>query len=168
MVEELKKPNHQNKKEDVRLGYQVATDLWAYEGQLLWSKFNAMLVANSIVLATIGLGISASSKLAIFTKGMPLAGLAFCLLWFLVTKRGFDNYIYWVLSARELEEQYLSDAVKTVSRGGDLADGKKVHFKINNQTKEYQMSFLGSFKVRQSSYLVIALFAAMYILILAI
>ena len=73
MEEKLKQSINQEEKEDARLGYQVATDLWAYEGQLLWSKFNAMLVANSIVLATIGLGISASSKLAIFTKGMPIA-----------------------------------------------------------------------------------------------
>ena len=41
--------------EDLRLGYQSAIALWTYEGNLVWSKFNAMLVANSVVAAIIGL-----------------------------------------------------------------------------------------------------------------
>jgi len=58
MTEKSKESGNQDKKEDARIDYQVATTLWTYEGQLVWSKFNAMLVANSIVLAVIGLGIS--------------------------------------------------------------------------------------------------------------
>jgi hypothetical protein len=40
-----------DQQDNARIGYQVAAQLWAYEGQGLWSAFNAMLVANSIVVA---------------------------------------------------------------------------------------------------------------------
>jgi len=39
--------------ENAKVGYQVAIELWIYEGELVWSKFNVMLVANSIVLALV-------------------------------------------------------------------------------------------------------------------
>ena len=166
MTEKSKESDNQNKKENARIGYQVATTLWTYEGQLVWSKFNAMLVANSIVLAVIGLAISSQHELPVFTIGMPIAGLIFCAMWFLVTKRGFDNYIYWILSARELEEQHLTDVVKTVSRGGDFADGKEIQLTINGKTKKHQMSWFGRLlRVEWASYLVIAVFAVIYIII---
>jgi hypothetical protein len=167
MTEKLEDSGNQDKKENARVGYQVATTLWTYEGQLVWSKFNAMLVANSIVLAVIGLAISSQHTLPIFTIGMPIGGLIFCAMWFLVTKRGFDNYIYLIRSARELEEQHLTDVVKTVSRGGDFADGKKIELTINGKTKKYRMSWFGRLlRVEWASYIVIAVFAAIYITIL--
>ncbi len=167
MTEKSKEPVNQDKKGNARIGYQVAITLWAYEGQLVWSKFNAMLLANSIVLAVIGLAISSQRELPMFTIGMPIAGLIFCVLWFLITKRGFDNYTYWILSARELEEQHLTDVVKIVSRGGNVAEGKKIKLTINGKNKDYQMSWFGRLvRVEWASYLVIAVFAVMYIIIL--
>ena len=50
-------PNDLSKQPDLdnaRVGYQVAVSLWIHEGELIWSKFNALLVANSIILAAIG------------------------------------------------------------------------------------------------------------------
>jgi len=167
MTEKLKESNNQDNKKNAQIGYQVATTLWTYEGQLVWSKFNAMLVANSIILAVIGLAISSQDKLLIFLMGMSIAGLIFCVLWFLIIKRGFDNYIYWILSVRELEEQHLTDIIKTVSRGGNFADGKKIQLTINGKNKDYQMSWLGRLiRVEWASYLVITVFAVMYFLIL--
>jgi len=167
MTEKSKESGNQDKKEDARIDYQVATTLWTYEGQLVWSKFNAMLVANSIVLAVIGLGISSQLELPIFTIGMPIAGLFFCAMWFLVTKRGFDNYVYWIRSARELEERHLTDIVETVSRGGDFAAGKEVQLTINGETRKYRMSWFGRLlKVEWASYLIIGVFAVIYLIIL--
>jgi hypothetical protein len=167
MTEKSKEYDNQNKKENAQIGYQVATTLWAYGGQLVWSKFNAMLVANSIVLATIGLAISSQHALPIFTIVMPIAGLIFCTIWFLVTKRGFDNYIYWIFSARELEEQHLNDVVKTVSRGGNFADGEEIQLTINGKTEKYRMSWFGRLiRVEWATYLVIVVFAAIYRMIL--
>jgi len=167
MTEQAQELDNQERTENARVGYQAATMLWTYEGELVWSKFNAMLVANSIILAIIGLIITSQRELPVFSIGMPIAGLILCLLWFLATKRGFDSYIYWILSARELEEQHLSDPVKTVCRGGDLADGRKIQLTINGKKKDYQMSWFGRLlRVEWVSYLVIALFAVMYILVM--
>jgi len=98
---------------------------------------------------------------------MPIAGLFFCAMWFLVTKRGFDNYVYWIRSARELEERHLTDIVETVSRGGDFAAGKEVQLTINGETRKYRMSWFGRLlKVEWASYLIIGVFAVIYLIIL--
>lgn len=52
---ETKNQTNQARIENARVGYQVATNLWVYEGTTIWSKFNALLVANSIILAMVGL-----------------------------------------------------------------------------------------------------------------
>ena len=166
MTKKSKESNNQDRKEDARIGYQVAATIWAYEEQLIWSRFNAKLVANSIVLTVIGVVISSQQELPIFTIGMPIAGLILCVFWFLLTKRGFGMYDYWIASTRELEEEHLADTVKTVSRGGKFADGAKIQLLTNGKKKDYPMSWFGRLRVRWVSYLVIALFIVMYIAIL--
>src|SRR5216117_444096 len=80
--------------ERAQIGYQAAISLWIHEGGLIWSKFNALLVANSIILASIGLTLSASNSTAalaeIFLKGMPIAGVVLCILWMSLTRRSFE------------------------------------------------------------------------------
>lgn len=154
-------------KENAKIGYQATIDLWSYEGQLIWSKYNALLVANSIVLAVIGLSFNSPNLSSLILVGMPISGVLLCITWFLLTKRGFDNYKYWIFSARELEEKYLNPPVKTVSRGGHFTEGKKVLIEIDNKNKNYQMSYISrKLKAEWSSYLVIGIFAVMYFLIL--
>ena len=48
-----------NTLENARVGYTKAVDLWIYMGGEVWSRFNVMLVANSIVLAAVGILASA-------------------------------------------------------------------------------------------------------------
>ncbi|CAD6491838.1 MAG: hypothetical protein ANIMEMIM_00228 [Candidatus Argoarchaeum ethanivorans] len=160
--DEIKEPTDSIRIEDARIGYQVATNLWTYEGGTLWSKFNAFLVANSIVLASIALSMTVSSRLAVFSIGMPVVGIILCGFWFLLIKRSFEFYIYWIFSAREIEEQHLSEPVQTISRGGKFADGKKVEIIIGGEKKQLQMSRLGRLPVRWVSYLIVVLFSVMY------
>lgn len=47
---------------------------------------------------------------------------------------------YYVLSARELEEKYLSDPIKTVSRGGFFAEGSTVTIEIDGAPFKRRMS----------------------------
>src|SRR5690349_10694594 len=75
---------------DIQIGYQAAVALWIYEGNLIWSKFNALLVANSIVLAVFGLSLGSSRLPQPFTIGLPIAGIILCAAWAILTKRGFD------------------------------------------------------------------------------
>ena len=157
--DEIKEPIDPIRIENARVGYQVATNLWVYEGETLWSKFNAFLVANSIVLASIGLSMAVSSRLAVFSIGMPVVGIILCGFWFLLIKRSFQFYIYWIFSAREIEEQHLSGSVQTISRGGKFADGKKVEIGIGGEKKQLQMSRLSRLSVRWVSYLIIVLYS---------
>jgi len=155
--------------EDARVAFVAAVDLWIYEGTLIWSKFNAMLVANSVVLATIGLtatgspGPKGESKL--FTAALAAAGLVLCALWMALNRRGYEYHRYWVLSARELEEQHLAPTSCTVSRGGTYADGDPVSMMINNRSNELRMSRMSRWlRTGWNSYLIVATFALLYLL----
>lgn len=169
LPEQSEESSEQDRIENARVGYQAAVNLWTYEGQLIWARFSAMLLANSIVVAVIGIVISGDRALPVFSVGMPIAGLILCILWWLITKRGFDYYVYWIRSARELEEEFLKDPVKTVSRGGKLADDEEQESEpvIAGGSKPPTMSWLGSrLRIQSASYLVIVVFMAVYVIVL--
>lgn len=153
--------------DDIRLAYQTAVSIWTYEGNLIWSKYNAMLVANSIILAIIGFTISAPNMPVLFSVATPLAGMALCVLWLLLTRRGFEYHRYWVLAARELEEQHLAPAIKTISRGGRLIDGRPVELSIDGKTRVYRLDSISSFlSASWNSYIVIGIFFVLYVIFL--
>jgi hypothetical protein len=101
--------------ENARVGYRVAVDLWTYQGNLNWNRFNVMLAANSIILSVIGVVLSSQSFLPVFEVLFPAIGIVLCIVWAFLMVRGFDYHKYWSSQARELEEEYLSDVVKIVS-----------------------------------------------------
>lgn len=152
--------------ETARSAYGAAISLMTYEGNLIWAKYNAMLVANSIILSAAG--ISATPKLDSpwWSIGLALAGLLITVSWFLLTKRGFDNYVYWIFSARELEESYLRYEVKTLSRGGNFADGKTVNLKIDGKFVPIRMSYWSrKLRAKHASYSVLLVFSIFYLII---
>jgi hypothetical protein len=151
--------------EDARVGYQTAVSLWVYEGTLICSKYNALLVANSIVLAVTGFTANTERPPISLRVGLPVVGVVLCAFWLLLTKRGFDNYVYWVLSAREIEDKYLPD-VQTVSRGGRFADGSPVVMSLRTGSVGLRMSKTSRlFKASTSSYVIVACFIALYVLL---
>jgi hypothetical protein len=159
----------QIKVENARAGYEIATNLWISENEMLWSKFNALLVANSIVLTSIVLSMTARKPLVTLSILMSIAGIILCGLWFLVMKRSSDYHKLWVYSAREIEEQSLSNSVKTLSRGYTFHNKEKVEFIIGGEKKPLQMSRLGRFiPVRMTFYMVIVLFFLLYAVLLII
>lgn len=152
---------------DAQVGYQAAVSLWVSEGNLVWAKFNAFLVANSIVLAIFGLALGTAKVSHAFVIGLPVAGLILCLVWWAQTKRGFDYFTYWILSARELEETCLGEQVRTAARGGDFGAGRPVSLSIGGKTQEIRMSRASrALKASIGAYLVIAVFAVLYVLML--
>ncbi|WIX85285.1 hypothetical protein [Amycolatopsis sp. DG1A-15b] len=152
---------------DAQVGYQAAVALWVGEANLVWTKFNAFLVANSIVLAIYGLTLGSARVSRAFAIGLPVAGLVLCLVWWAQTKRGFDYFTYWILSARELEEEGLSAQVKTAARGGSFGAGKPVSITIDGKARDLRMSWVSrALKSSIGAYAVIAVFAALYIVML--
>jgi hypothetical protein len=150
---------------DAQLGYSTAIALMTYEGGLIWSKFNALLVANSVVV--LGITAGAGHLRVLESRLLPAGGFVLCVLWFGLTKRAFDNYVYWILTARELEERHLAPTVTTLSRGGALAGGQTVTRNVGGRPKPIQISKPGrALTAAWNSYLVIAVFAALYLAIL--
>ena len=153
--------------ENARVGYQVAASLRTSRAEELWSQFNAFVTANSIILAAAVITIGSPAPTPVLSIGMPVVGLVLCALWSVLHVRGVAYVRYYLLSARELEEQFLSGSVRTLSRGGQLAEGEAIELLLDGQQRPRRMDFLGRvLRVRTVAYLVITVFAIMYVSIL--
>lgn len=162
---QLKEPNLPE--EDARVGYQVAVEIAYNYATIIWSIFNAMLLANSIVVAGAILLFTGKDKFPIFKALLPLAGLVLCAIWFLLSKRTQEQARYFIYSAREIEEQHLVPTVKTVSFGGEFADGKSVSLTIGDKSMVRQLSFWGRMMSgERASYMVVCVFAVLYLVLL--
>ena len=153
------------RRENARIGYQVAINMWSFEGEVNWSRSNVMLVANSIIIAVLSLALINQRPLPVLILYLSILGLVLCTTWFLLTKRGFNYLTYWVMSARELEELYLADPVKTLSRGESFAEGGSVTVEINGKPRNLRMSIWSRrFKLEWANYILIGIFTGVYIL----
>jgi hypothetical protein len=158
----------QKKLDNARVGYQVATSLWIYEGGLIWSKFNTLLVANSIILAVISLTLSVPSGAAVlarvFSIAIPIMGIVLCVLWWLITRRSWEYHDIWLLSAREIEERFLSNEVNTVRCRRALVR--------RNAGEIVEVQPLGrpqrAARTRTAANLVICLFGLLYLILLIV
>jgi hypothetical protein len=148
----------------VRTGYEAAVQLWTYEGEQNWARFNVMLLANSVLIGALAILLTSPSSSSPLSHIFAVAGIIVCIAWFLITKRGFDYQTYYVLSARELEEQYFNGLVKTASRGASFSQGCSVEFELDEPSLTHRMSWFSRLASAQSlSKLVIILFAVVYI-----
>jgi hypothetical protein len=143
--------------EDIRIGYQVAVNFATFHAENVWSIFNAMLVANTIVVA--GGSLVASAEVL-----LPVVGLALCIAWFLLINRAHAKAVYYTLSARELEERFLSHRIRIISRGGDFSDGSGVSLQIGERQTTRQMPWwVRRIRGEWITYGVIVIFMVIYI-----
>jgi hypothetical protein len=151
--------------EKAEVGYQAAINLWGILVQTSWSRFNAMLVANSIIVGIIGLALTNEEttlyKVIII---FPFIGIVLCILWFLLMWRDSKDQNYYVRSARELEFKYLSP-VQTVWRGGKFKGGEEIYINDNFDPKKFKIGWIRLFRTNHLSHVVIFLFLCVYILI---
>jgi hypothetical protein len=153
--------------DDARVGYQVAAGFSTFYSEMVWAIFNTMIVANSIVVAGISLVMTNQPSLVVLKVFLPIVGLVLCGAWFLMAKRAHEYAAYYLLSARELEEHYLSQQVKTLSRGGIFSNGGTVSLEISDGKTTRRMSLWARLLRGQwASYIVILVFLALYISIL--
>jgi len=125
---------------------------------------NAMVYANTIVIATLGviLASSKSAQLGPLRAGLAILGLVLCISWGLLTVRSFDYHKHWVLSSRELEA--LLPPVRTVSGGGLLAgDSKNTMTYRFTPAITHRMRRVGQFRIELVSYAIIAVFSLIYL-----
>ena len=102
--------------EKARLGYQTAIGLVGLVSQEIYSRFSAMVTANSIIIALIGWTLASEQNLPLLLAlFLPIVGLVLCFLWFLFLNHG----VYWQNLFRKeairLEKQYFSDTFKLIS-----------------------------------------------------
>lgn len=106
-----------------------------------------------VIISAIGLILSTASSVPPYTVLLPILDLLLCFVWICFTARGFDYHRYWGVCARELEEKYLSDIVRTVSGARSFGNGSKV--------KLGRLSRLGGQK--QVTYFVISVYMAVFV-----
>jgi len=71
------------------------------EKQLIWSRFTAMLVANSILLGLFGFSLKDVARIPSWWGiGVCVGGIGLCILWFKLTSVG------WELMNRRLKEAH--------------------------------------------------------------
>jgi len=155
--------------ENARVGYQTTLTIWIAQTRMMWSRFNVMIVANSIILGAINLTIGDNHPLsASFTRPLCLVGLVVSLAWLNAYRRACQDNSYLLSSARELES-YLVDPVVTISRGAMFSEGNEVTLTIDGEKKKLRLSWLARTQLAKTesfSYFVIAVFMVLYIALL--
>ena len=101
--------------EKARVGYPAALQLIAYEGQIIWRAFTAMVAANSFLLALGGFAAKEFHNVAAL-QAMLFLGWIVCVCWFLVLRRQFGFYGYWFAWARYMES-FLDPPVRITREG---------------------------------------------------
>jgi hypothetical protein len=153
---------------NVQVGYENAVAAFLSESEVIWSKFNAFVVANSILLGAIALGLTDSRTLTsmFFHRYLPGGGLILAVLWFLLLKRSFDHHIHFVWSAVELES--LLEPVRMLQKGGEFAEAHKpVTYSIRGAQRTLRPTpMVGRVRVETVTYLIIAVFAGLYLVLL--
>ncbi len=141
------------KPENIRIKYQVAVNKNISESEIQWSRYNVMIVVNTLIIGAIGTlenaHVTSSFKLLSFI--LPVFGLVLCYLWFITTWRGFQWITFWAETSRKLEEQ-LKDSRSELNPFMNGLERKKL--------------IAGWPSTGHASYLLILLFAATYLAVI--
>ncbi|TLN17116.1 zinc ribbon domain-containing protein [bacterium] len=152
--------------ENARVGYQAALTIWIEKTRMIWSRFNTMVVANSLILGAISLTIGTNHpQSAPFTRALCLVGLAVSLAWLAAHRRACQHNSYLLSSARELEG-FLADPVVTVTRAAIFSQGNEVALTIDGEKRNLRLSWLartGLAKTELFSYFVVAMLMVLYV-----
>lgn len=116
-------------KADQRVGYQVATQMMIFEGNLKWRMTGVFVpFAGLILVAAVMpsfIGINNEKVIAIVATIFSIVGIIISFMWYSMLSRSHKYYEYWIASARELEKQ-LDTSVKTLERGRRLSAQQEV------------------------------------------
>ena len=102
--------------------YNAAISLWRLASEQIYSRFGAMLIGNSIIVAILG-GLVFKSELEIpqLSLVLPFLGIGLCILWFLFIWRGLQVEDRYRKIAETLESRAIPDDVKVAFPTGTRA-----------------------------------------------
>lgn len=136
VIPKLKK---QQELENARIKYSSTIGLKCSEGEIQWNRYNAMLVANTIIIGLISFTFNRDFNFPVGFKVIfwltPMLGLLLCKYWYQVTDRGFIWSHFWMKKANEIENQ-IEGQINPVQEGENLANNigfgvtKTVSFRI--------------------------------------
>ena len=90
--------------------YNTAVSKNISESEVLWSRYSAILVFNTILITAIGLSYQQNVNLPFIIRlFLSLSGLITCFLWWFMTYQGFRWIDRWITSARIIENKYLKE-----------------------------------------------------------
>lgn len=145
-------------------GYQTAIRLWTHEAAQNWSRFNMLLVVNSILIAVLGLTLTESS-LMVATLVIGVVGMVVGAVWFLLTRRSFAWQAFYRKSAQEIEENQLGGAVTLLARGEEFDDGEAVALTLGGEAEQVRMGALASVITAElGAQIIIGIFLALYVI----
>ncbi len=82
--------------ENARVGYQVATSLMMGQSQLFWSKFNALIVANSIIILAVVTMVGDINKFDVIWPRIAAAvGMILNLIAIFMLNRSRKHHDHW-------------------------------------------------------------------------
>ena len=142
--------------------YQAMISVWTSAGQDIWSRINAMLVWNTVLVACIGFGVSQKIEKGAFYWPVSVLGIVSCIIWFNLFSRAWTYHHYYLFCARECEgSAFKEPSLRFLERGRALAEGGKVTVSGQDIAMD---RFALLLKSRSAVLLLLALFAALYIL----
>ena len=138
--------------------YTLAKDLWMYEGNLVWQKFNNFLISNSILLSVILL--TGKEPFLISRYYFSIFGFLLCISWFFTIARGFKMHNYWIGRLKEMEKNYqdIGDGITQCGKFLDDKEGDRHGNKTSPLARQMRTRFL--------AFSTIALFTLIYVFIL--
>jgi hypothetical protein len=141
-----------NGDEGDRVIYQSALEYAAAEADQAWAKFNAMLLAHTILIAvSVGLifGEMRTTAPPLIPVILLISGLVVCFVWLAATERALRYQDRYVAFARRLEDRF------------------PIHQRFLTDGAGTPMSFPASLRTRHGMRVVISVFALLYAAALA-
>lgn len=115
-------------KERLREAHATASSLLAHESNLVWTRYNVFLVANSMFIAAAGVLATQETRVSIHVT-LCTCGLLTCLIWFLLTSRGFENCGNYYRLCQELEAAGFPEKLRIHHRVSELTrKGRAIEF----------------------------------------
>jgi len=153
----MNKPAENQGIEKARLGYQTAMQLVGLESQQIYSRFNAMLTANSIIIAIIGWTLKSNDITSCLPLFLAIGGLILCAIWIIFIRHGVYWQDIWRKEAEKLENRYFADTFQLISRVTTESPAQSTGRNLEKP------KFIRWFNFYRTSIVVIIVFALIYV-----
>jgi hypothetical protein len=145
--------------------HNIAIQFKIYEGQLVWSRSEFMLLANTLLLATIAIFLSADNLNELVLMILSIFGFLLCVIWLEASIRSFAFGKFWTYCAREIEQS--GKQIPLLEKGNDFKENRTIEFNFKGKDGkkfQYRKPWLGRlFPTDIGLYFLILIFIILYL-----